>query len=51
MSKVDPKIIKKIVSECYCKYVSENKNKDLYEFIKNDERNVNGNFFIEIFNF
>ena len=25
------------------------KNKDLYEFIKNDERNVNGNFFIEIF--
>jgi hypothetical protein len=28
---VEPTIIKKIVSECYCKYVSENTNKDLYE--------------------
>lgn len=28
---VEPKIIKNIVNECYCKYVSENKSKDLYE--------------------
>ena len=28
---VEPSIIKQIVSECYCKYVSENTNKDLYE--------------------
>lgn len=33
--RVEPKTIKKLVSECYCKYVSENKNKDLYEDISN----------------
>ena len=28
---VEPKIIKNIIKECYCKYVPANKNKDLYE--------------------
>jgi hypothetical protein len=28
---VEPNIIKKIITECYCKYVSEKNNKDLYE--------------------
>lgn len=30
-----PQIIKRIISECYCKYVSEKKNKDLYEEMAN----------------
>lgn len=29
--RVDPSVIKQTVSECYCKYVSENKSKELYE--------------------
>lgn len=28
---VDPQTIKQIITDCYCKYVSENKNKELYE--------------------
>jgi hypothetical protein len=31
----EPKIIKKIITECYCKYVPENKNKELYEEMAN----------------
>ena len=30
-----PKVIKKIITECYCKYVPENKNKELYEEMAN----------------
>ena len=30
-----PKTIKKIITECYCKYVPENKNKELYEEMAN----------------
>ncbi len=33
--KSEPQIIKKIITECYCKYVPENKNKELYEEITN----------------
>lgn len=28
---IEPQNIKKIITECYCKYVPENKNKDLYK--------------------
>ncbi len=28
---VEPKVIKQIINECYCKYVSQEKNKELYE--------------------
>lgn len=31
----EPKIIKKIITECYCKHVPANKNKDLYEEMAN----------------
>jgi hypothetical protein len=30
-----PSIIKKIITECYCKYVPENKNKELYQDLAN----------------
>jgi hypothetical protein len=32
---ISPQNIKKIITECYCKYVPENKNKELYEEIAN----------------
>jgi len=32
---IKPKIIKRIINECYCKYVPENKNKELYEEMSN----------------
>ena len=28
-------MIKQVIDKCYCKYVSENKNKDLYEELAN----------------
>ena len=31
----NPKIIKNIITECYCKHVPQNKNKELYEEIAN----------------
>jgi len=31
----EPKIIKNIITECYCKHIPENKNKELYEEIAN----------------
>ena len=33
--KVDPNNLKKIIDDCYCKYVSKNKNNKLYEEISN----------------
>jgi hypothetical protein len=33
--KTDAKTLKNIITECYCKYVSENQNKDLYEELAN----------------
>ena len=33
--KVDPNYLKKIIDDCYCKYVSKNKNNNLYEEISN----------------
>ncbi len=33
--KVDPNNLKKIIDDCYCKYVSKNKNNNLYEEISN----------------
>ncbi len=33
--KVSPENIKKIITECYCKYVSQNKNKELYDDMAN----------------
>lgn len=32
---IDPKNIKKIVTECYCKYVSEKQNENLYHEMAN----------------
>jgi hypothetical protein len=31
--KIDPKSLKKVINECYCKYVSAKENKDLYDEI------------------
>lgn len=35
MVEIEPKILKKVVHECYCKHVSTNENKELYEEISN----------------
>ena len=32
---IDPKILKKVIDECYCKHVSVKENKDLYDEISN----------------
>ena len=32
---IDPKILKKVIDECYCKHVSAKDNKDLYDEISN----------------
>ena len=32
---IDPKILKKVIDECYCKHVSAKENKDLYDEISN----------------
>ena len=32
---IEPKQLKKIINECYCKYVSKNKNENLYEELSN----------------
>ena len=32
---IDPKILKKVIDECYCKHVSAKENKDLYNEISN----------------
>jgi 23S rRNA maturation mini-RNase III len=32
---IDPKILKKVIDECYCKHVSTKDNKDLYDEISN----------------
>ena len=31
----EPKIIKNIITECYCKHIPENKNKEVYEEMAN----------------
>ena len=33
--KIEPKILKKVIYDCYCKYVSKQQNKDMYEDISN----------------
>ena len=32
---IEPNKLKKIINECYCKYVSKNKNENLYEELSN----------------